>query len=490
MSPKLSSSTDLTSIPYLNTLPASLDINAYILARKAEISNFEHEISDKSCSARNIRRVFQTVPRSMRRRTASHNIKRLPKRLRIKALKEPQYENTDPKAKKCRRLRRRLKNINYRTENFFQTRTHLWHAKRTEIQLLWGTKISIRVNDKCLKPCLRAAVNINCNGPFIHDASYYQVLKNPMIEEYLENNSYFHIKINNELWYLCHPSNNIACEFHKLPYSFFILIGPKVPEMIGYITNSCEISSFVTFENDRLRVFTRNRPDFKFKNFLNESQESKSWTAKFLNPPASTNEDMRHISFYLHQENPLNHVYYIIVPNIWALTVWRAMIYSGARFGGLEELNYVYRELSIPLFPYDFISSKSFLSMEFCKALKGDTKGPTQNKQLEYLNTFLDNLKNEPFHYSLYSVVAVKKASFKPLDVIIARSKCFNDCHEDKIFGIITRSGFSQIRGKYHGIAFCDNLLNNNFDYFVKDSSGKRNNSQWLVKLSLINKIR
>ena len=38
-------------------------------------------------------RAFQQVPRDLRRRTASHNVKRVPKRLRARAAKEVRQVN-------------------------------------------------------------------------------------------------------------------------------------------------------------------------------------------------------------------------------------------------------------------------------------------------------------------------------------------------------------------------------------------------------------
>ena len=45
-------------------------------------------------------RAFQEVPRDMRRRTASHNVKQVPKRLRARAAKEMVLDNTPVKRKK------------------------------------------------------------------------------------------------------------------------------------------------------------------------------------------------------------------------------------------------------------------------------------------------------------------------------------------------------------------------------------------------------
>lgn len=60
-------------------LPAS----TFAQARAAEISAMLKTVTQKSNSL-----VFQTLPRHMRRRAMSHNVKRLPRRLREIAQKE------------------------------------------------------------------------------------------------------------------------------------------------------------------------------------------------------------------------------------------------------------------------------------------------------------------------------------------------------------------------------------------------------------------
>jgi len=63
-----------------------LDVSAFVKAREYEIKALEASMgaSKKALSTR----AFQQVPRELRRRTASHNVKRVPKRLRGRAAKE------------------------------------------------------------------------------------------------------------------------------------------------------------------------------------------------------------------------------------------------------------------------------------------------------------------------------------------------------------------------------------------------------------------
>jgi ribonuclease P/MRP protein subunit POP1 len=69
-----------------------LDLQAFLNAREFEIAALEESM--RKTKAASSTRAFQKVPRSMRRRTASHNAKRIPKRLRDRARKEALDDNT------------------------------------------------------------------------------------------------------------------------------------------------------------------------------------------------------------------------------------------------------------------------------------------------------------------------------------------------------------------------------------------------------------
>lgn len=69
-----------------STIPNKLNIPEYLAAREFEIRALDSAmIKSKNSSAS---RVFQALPRTLRRRTASHNVRRIPKRMRRKALRE------------------------------------------------------------------------------------------------------------------------------------------------------------------------------------------------------------------------------------------------------------------------------------------------------------------------------------------------------------------------------------------------------------------
>ena len=78
----------------------AIDVGAFIKAREFEIRALEASIlgSRKATSTR----AHQSLPRDLRRRTASHNVKRLPQRMRPRARKEMREDNT-PVVKASRR---------------------------------------------------------------------------------------------------------------------------------------------------------------------------------------------------------------------------------------------------------------------------------------------------------------------------------------------------------------------------------------------------
>lgn len=70
----------------------------FISSREFEIRAFEQsQLNTKNASSS---RIFQSLPRTLRRRTASHNVKRIPKRLRARALREMQSSGLSKKTSK------------------------------------------------------------------------------------------------------------------------------------------------------------------------------------------------------------------------------------------------------------------------------------------------------------------------------------------------------------------------------------------------------
>ncbi|PLB49201.1 POPLD-domain-containing protein [Aspergillus steynii IBT 23096] len=101
-----------------------LDAAAYVGTREFEIRSLEAGMQRSKAALTS--RAFQQVPRSMRRRTASHNVKRVPSRLRARAKREMAEDNTPTvtarrrKPTELMRIRletaRRLQNLNSKSK--------------------------------------------------------------------------------------------------------------------------------------------------------------------------------------------------------------------------------------------------------------------------------------------------------------------------------------------------------------------------------------
>ncbi|KAJ5813553.1 uncharacterized protein N7503_000303 [Penicillium pulvis] len=106
------------------SITGELDVAAYAAARAFEIQALENGMQ-RSRDALTTR-AFQKVPRSLRRRTASHNVKRVPRRLRARAKREMIEDKTPTvtarrrKPTQIMRIRletaRRLQNLNAKSK--------------------------------------------------------------------------------------------------------------------------------------------------------------------------------------------------------------------------------------------------------------------------------------------------------------------------------------------------------------------------------------
>lgn len=87
-----------------------LDLQAFVAAHEFEIRSLEQSMATSKAAGTS--RAFQQVPRGLRRRTAAHNAKRVPKRLRARALKEMKEDNTpvvEARKRKPRTTRARIR---------------------------------------------------------------------------------------------------------------------------------------------------------------------------------------------------------------------------------------------------------------------------------------------------------------------------------------------------------------------------------------------
>ncbi|PNJ43905.1 POP1 isoform 1, partial [Pongo abelii] len=86
-------------------IPKYITASTFAQARAAEISAMLKAVTQKSSNSL----VFQTLPRHMRRRAMSHNVKRLPRRLQEIAQKEAEkavHQKKEHSKNKCHKARR------------------------------------------------------------------------------------------------------------------------------------------------------------------------------------------------------------------------------------------------------------------------------------------------------------------------------------------------------------------------------------------------
>ncbi|KAJ7670280.1 NUC188 domain-containing protein [Mycena rosella] len=137
--------------------------------------------------ASSTQRVWQSLPRHLRRRAASHDVRRVPLRLRDRARQE--MNSVQKKAPARLRPQRGKDKRLSRTETFLKRQrdkswleTHIWHAKRMRMENMWGYRlvcstrrfpIAVTPTEKAFRPSHRASVH----GAILHDASYQTIIQ-------------------------------------------------------------------------------------------------------------------------------------------------------------------------------------------------------------------------------------------------------------------------------------------------------------------------
>ncbi|KAI8910949.1 NUC188 domain-containing protein, partial [Gorgonomyces haynaldii] len=158
-----------------------VSVQEMIKAREFEIRSMETAISKESLHT-GAQRVFQKVPRYMRRRAASHNIKRLPLSYRLKA--KEQLDKEPPQKVSRRRKRRpgnRLQLLLSKPNASHWLETHIWHAKRMKMEMHWSVKLGSMRNQKSAR-FIQRSLKRDC---LIHDLSYYHTIRLDPTQEFM-----------------------------------------------------------------------------------------------------------------------------------------------------------------------------------------------------------------------------------------------------------------------------------------------------------------
>ncbi|RVE62207.1 hypothetical protein OJAV_G00154720 [Oryzias javanicus] len=161
---------------YMKDMPKHITAGAFARSRAAEVKAMLKAVTKRTGS----NHVFQALPKHMRRRAMSHNINRLPRRLRDvaskmreKSLLAGSKKKKELPKSKSRKARRRHGNLllefNRRQRKNIWLETHILHAKRFHMVKKWGYCLGYRPTGKCYRPCYRA-MSSHC---LLQDVSYY-----------------------------------------------------------------------------------------------------------------------------------------------------------------------------------------------------------------------------------------------------------------------------------------------------------------------------
>lgn len=193
-----------------------MNVASLVDSREFEISALEAAMT--SSRRANNKRAFQMIPHSLRRRSASHNVKRVPKRLRRRAAHEMKEDNTPTVTARTRKktghMRMRVETARKlramagkkeltaellsrtpgtrvtenelrrppRASSRFRKRqrektwlpTHVWHAKRAKMAIRWRFAVAETPRDKCYRPTHRAS---QMRGAVAWDESYFSTVQ-------------------------------------------------------------------------------------------------------------------------------------------------------------------------------------------------------------------------------------------------------------------------------------------------------------------------
>ncbi|KAK9751294.1 Ribonucleases P/MRP protein subunit POP1 [Popillia japonica] len=139
-------------------LPGSIRLLHFTAARYKEIRILKQTLA----SSKGTKLAFQKLPTHMRRRVMSHNVKRLPRRLREIHKNQLNKSGLGTKQKRpSRKYRRRPQNLvaeyTRRQKTCKWLDTHIWHAKRFHMIEKWGYRLPYSACDKAFRACYRAS---------------------------------------------------------------------------------------------------------------------------------------------------------------------------------------------------------------------------------------------------------------------------------------------------------------------------------------------
>lgn len=155
-------------------LPQTISFQ-FAAARGKEVQVMRNTLNSSMIYATKM--AFQRLPTYMRRRAMSHNVKRLPRRVREIHKSQVQKSGLPQKVKNLRKYVRRPFNLQSdyvkRRRRVIWLDTHIWHAKRFKMIEKWGFRLPYTPCDRSFRACYRATKQ-HC---LIQDISYYRCIE-------------------------------------------------------------------------------------------------------------------------------------------------------------------------------------------------------------------------------------------------------------------------------------------------------------------------
>ncbi|KAK0417741.1 hypothetical protein QR680_013181 [Steinernema hermaphroditum] len=142
--------------------PRLIDVADHVRARVAQIAELLEVVDNSALVSREVtagpRTALQRLPRHMRRRAMSYNLKRLPRCQRgfaASAVAKSKHRKKPPSRFWRRRPNNLLANYARRQREVVWLETHIWHAKRFHMKPMWGYKIPSRSFQRNFRPTYR-----------------------------------------------------------------------------------------------------------------------------------------------------------------------------------------------------------------------------------------------------------------------------------------------------------------------------------------------
>ncbi|KAJ3101161.1 hypothetical protein HDU97_001627 [Phlyctochytrium planicorne] len=423
----------------------ALNVEQFVEARAFEISSMEKALTNSTEFTGN-QRIFQTLPRHMRRRAASYNVKRLPQRLRQRAVDQLEGDVeeitvalatvTDPTIDALARKlclageRQGLLNLyNYKKfpSGLICPSTFLWEPSNSKQRKIWiwihpsalaeaeislasaiaGTSISLNFIQNDLQ-------RFELMGPRSH-AILFDVLGVEETDEYSSKvwHELKHLRVSSSL-----PEGVVLSLLAKDPR---LKGAAKVPIRVAEVPDkdaesikkhSLEWPSGLSASplwnpEHRKAIIDSKLPD-KAINDLKSKLLIPGSEIKIDNPtvpvllvqrqPYSGKADGRHAEFEAGWD--------IIIPSNWAILFWRSFVFAGARVGGLRERRGLYFEAGIPCFPYDFPETLAY--QNWAAMVGEEDRAAWERKPKAKRVNFLKHGVEDPFLSPFYKLAQLK----------------------------------------------------------------------------------